>query len=328
MKNCRKIIFSLLFLLTLLLINKSFVFAEQFFDGGIDRGDQYTNYNTNTNIPMPATPSPPPQSSNDDDNNSQQSYTSTKTHKKPIDYSWSDEASSDIANYIIQSYKQAELKKQQEALAAQKKAEEEKKKAEAKKKLETQKWIYDFQNDPSVVGLGSNKTKIMSLKDDDPYGPKFSSKLKTAKGKYDTSFMTKDNRAKCGAWLQNKANYANQFFGLSGGAEGNFYSHQKELLMKGEPIDVNCEEAMKTTPIAKIKKPASDYYFPPKMNEEHLRTVYAQTRIDLENCSSGVQKCTPEHIENLKSIQIKAEQELVSRYSFKEVDGKWVKISE
>jgi len=300
---------SLILIFALLLFCKSFAYAQMSLDF------QGNTYYSTGNIPMPATPSPPPSYSQPS-----QTYSKPKPYTPSYKTQMQTQIMGTILDSLLQANQQAQQKAQweaqQAAIEAQKKAEEAKKAAVLKKKLDTQKWIYDYQNDTSVVKLNSDKPKVMSLKDDDPYGPKLSSKLKTVKGIYDTSAMSTADRAKCAAWLQNKANYANQAFGLAGSTEGNFYKNQKDLLMKGEAIDVDCSQSIQTNSIAKSKKPASDYYFPPTMSEEHIRNVYAQTVKDLNKCTTE-KNCSPAHIENLKNIQIKAEQELVSHYGIK-----------
>ena len=309
MKKTNIALISLILVCTMLLFCKSFVYAQVFGAG------DYATYNNNSyNIPMPSDPTPPPSSYSNSSSTS--TSTSTKPHKKPSIYTdaWVDQTSTDLANYILQSYKQAELKKQQAAIEAAKIAAEAKKQAEIKKKQEDAKWLQYLQNEPaSVVKADKNKTKIMSLKDDDPYRPKHSS---TLKGLYDTSSMSMADRAKCAAWLQNKANYSNQVFGSAGSAEANLYTSQRDLLMKGEPIDMNCSEAIQTNSIAKFNKPAADYYHPPTMSEDHIRNVYKQTVIDLKKCAAE-QNCSSAHIENLKKIQIKADQELITHYGIK-----------
>ena len=142
-------------------------------------------------------------------------------------------------------------------------------------------------------------------------------KLKPIKGLYDTSSLSQANRNKCGELLQSKANYANQSFGLAGGAEGNFYTAQKNLLMKGEAIDFDCGQAIQSINIAdKFKSPPKDSFHPPTLSEQKIRNVYNQTRIDLAKCAAE-QNCSPEHIKNLNAIQIKAEQELITHYGQK-----------
>jgi len=312
-KNEIVLITSLILFFVVVLFCGSFAYAQMSLDF---QGQTYTT----GNIPMPSDPTPPPSSSTS--SQASQTYYKPKPYKPSFESQMKVQMMGTILDSILQAQQQAQQKAQweaqQAAIEAQKKAEEAKKAAALKKKLDTQKWIYDFQSDTSVVKINKDKPKVMLLNDDDPYGPKLSSELKTTvKGIYDTSAMSKEDRAKCAAWLQNKANYANQAFGLAGSTEGNNYKHQKDLLMKGEAIDEDCSQAIQTNSIAKIKKPASDYYFPPTMSEEHIRNVYAQTVKDLNKCAAE-KNCSPEHVANLKNIQIKAEQELVSHYGIKE----------
>ncbi|MFA6989601.1 MAG: hypothetical protein WC197_05985 [Candidatus Gastranaerophilaceae bacterium] len=317
-KNYRKIFFITLLLLTIFLINKVSVYADKVTIWG-------GTYDTNVNVPMPATPSPPPTSS---------STTTSSTNSKPISHTYTPslqtQVQTQIMGSIIQSVlmgqQQSQQQAQQAAIEAQKRAEEEKKLKEAKKKLDAQKWIYDYQNDAGVAKLNKDSSKIMSLKDDDPYGPKFSSKLKSTKGLYDTSSMTKENKYKCGEWMQSKAK---QSYLAGDMTNGDFYKNQTYLLMNNESIDVNCRQAIAgATSASKVSSAAPKQYLPNKLSEESLRRTYDQTRIDLANCTNGTQKCSPEYIENLKNIQIKAEQDLITHYYYKEVNGKFIKISD